>query len=148
MLAVFRAPRYLERIPMTLDSRPLRLLALALIFSLAATTFVDAASPTVPIDSSIIHQKLVARGVGKGIKVTEIDGTVVKGTLVSIDDESFQVTPRSSTQPTRIPNSQVSKIGRDGMSTGAKIGIGVAIGTTVVIVAIIISFASGPKIAI
>ena len=133
---------------MTLESRPLRLLALALIFSLATTTFADAASPTVPVDPSIIHQKLVARGIGNGIKVTEIDGTVVKGTLVSIDDESFQVTPRMATQPTRIPNSQVSKIGNDGMSTGAKIGIGIAIGVTAVLAAIAIDFARGPKIAI
>ena len=133
---------------MTLDSSPLRLLAVALIFSLATTTFSDAASTRVPVESSIIHQKLMARGIGKGIKVTEIDGTVVKETLVSIDDESFQVTPRMATQPTRISNSQVSRIGKDGMSTGAKIGIGIAIGATAVIAALAIDFARGPKIAI
>ena len=125
-----------------------RVLSLALISSVVATSSGNAASPTVRADSSIIHQKLVARGIGQGIKVTEIDGTVVKGTLVSIDDESFQVTPKTATQPTRISISQVSKIGKDGMSTGAKVGIGIAIGATVVIVAIIIGFATGPKLAI
>lgn len=133
---------------MILVKRPLRLVILTLIVILATNSLGDAAVSTTPIDATALHQKLHARGIGKGLKVTEIDGTVVKGVLVAIDDASFQLATKNTTQPTRILDTQVSKISNDGMSTAAKVTIGVAVGVVILLVAAIISLRSGPKIAI
>ena len=111
-----------------------RPVSLALIFAVATTSLGNAAVIDTPIDSANLQQKLVARGIGKGVKVTEVDGTVVKGTLVSIDEDSFQITPKGATKPTRVPNTQVHKVGNDGLSTAGKIGVGVAIGFGVLLV--------------
>ena len=113
---------------MTSMIRLFRPVSLALVFAVTTTSFGNASATEAPIDSANLQQKLVARGIGKGVKVTEVDGTVVKGILVSIDADSFQITPKGATQPTRISNSQVHKFSKDGLSTAGKIGVGVAIG--------------------
>lgn len=119
---------------MTSMIRLFRPVSLALIFAITTTTFSNAAVTTTPIDPANLQQKLAARGIGKGVKVTEVDGTVVKGILVSIDPDSFQITVKGATQPTRVPNAQVHKFGNDGLSTAGKISVGVAIGFGILIV--------------
>ena len=111
-----------------------RPVSLALIFAVTTTSLGNAAATDAPIDSASLQQKLVARGIGKGVKISEVDGTVVKGTLVSIDADSFQITQKGATQPTRVSNTQVHKFSNDGRSTAGKIGIGVAIGVGVLLV--------------
>ena len=119
---------------MTSRIHSFRAISLALIFAITATSFGNAATTDTPIDSANLQQKLVARGIGKGVKVTEVDGTVVKGTLVSIDADSFQITLKGATQPTRLSNTQVHKFSNDGLSTAGKIGVGVAIGLGILVV--------------
>ena len=134
---------------MILVKHPLRLVIQTLIIVLATNSFGDAAVSTTPIDATALHHKLHARGISKGLKVTETDGTVVKGALVAIDDASFQLATKNTTQPTPILDTQVSKISNDGTSTAAKVTIGVAaVGVVIFLVAAIISLRSGPKIAI
>jgi hypothetical protein len=111
--------------------RLLRPVSLALIFALTTASFGNAAATDTPIDSANLQQKLTARGIGKGVKV---DGSVVKGILDSIDADSFQITPKGATQPTRISNTQVHKFGNDGLSTAGKIGVGIAIGFGILVV--------------
>lgn len=113
---------------MTLISPPLRTLTMVLIFAITTTSFGNAAVSAAPIDPAILHKKLLARGTGKGVKVTQIDGTVVKGTLAVIHKDSFQVVPKNATQATVVLNSQVTKFSNDGLSTGAKIAIGATVG--------------------
>jgi hypothetical protein len=110
-------------------TRILRPASLALVGVIAANSVCYASSnPATPIQPFALHEKLVEQGLGKRVKVTEVDGTVIKGTLVAIDTDSFDVTPKDTTQPTRILNTQVHKFGRDGLPTGAKVGIGIAVG--------------------
>ncbi len=114
---------------MILFARVLRPAAFALVAIIATNSVGYASSnPATPIQPFALHEKLVERGLGKRVKVTEVDGTVIKGTLVAIDTDSFDVTPKDTTQPTRILNSQVHKFGSDGLPTGAKVGIGIAVG--------------------
>jgi hypothetical protein len=119
---------------MTSIIRLFRPVSLALIFVVTTTSFSNAAATDTPIDSATLQQKLVARGIGKGVKVSEVDGTVVKGILVSIDADSFQITPKGAAQPTRVSNTQVHKFSNDGLSTAGKIGVGVAIGFGILLV--------------
>jgi hypothetical protein len=110
-------------------TRILRPASLALVGVIVANSVCYASSnPATPIQPFALHEKLVEQGLGKRVKVTEVDGTVIKGTLVAIDTDSFDVTPKDTTQPTRILNTQVHKFGRDGLPTGAKVGIGIAVG--------------------
>lgn len=119
---------------MTSLIRSFRPVSLALIFAVTTTSFGNAASTDTPIDSVSLQQKLVARGIGKGVTISEVDGTVVKGTLVSIDADSFQIIQKGATQPTRVSNTQVHQFSNDGRSTAGKIGIGVAIGVGILLV--------------
>jgi hypothetical protein len=95
------------------------------------------------LDPVKLKQKLTARGVGKSVKVTELDGTTVSGSLTAIRDEAFDVTLKKATQPTTISYSQVSKEGNGGLSTGAKIGIGVS---CVVVVAAVVAIVFAVKL--
>lgn len=112
---------------MTASMRLFRLTALTLILTFATSTICAAKRPATPMDSAVLHQKLIDHGIGRKVKVTQIDDVVVKGVLVSIDTDSFQITPKGTTQPITFQNSQVAKFGNDGLTTAAKIWIVVAI---------------------
>ncbi len=111
-----------------------------LILSVSAVAFAQSAPPT---PSNVIMKKLSDRGTGKGIKVTEIDGTRLKGVLVSLDTTGFQITVEGANTPTRIEYNQVKSVaGSGGLSTAGKIAIGVLIGFTVVVLVIVIALKS------
>jgi hypothetical protein len=93
------------------------------------------------LDPVKLEQKLTARGVGKSVKVTELDGTTVSGNLTAILDDAFDVTLKKATQPITISYSQVSKEGNGGLTTGAKIGV-VVVCVIVVAVVVAVVFAS------
>ena len=101
----------------------------------------------VPMDAGKLKHALTARGVGKSVKVTELDGTLVSGNLAAIRDDGFDVAVKGM-QPMTIPYAEVSKVGNGGLSTGVKIGI--VLGCVVVAVAvtavIIASKFRGPNI--
>jgi hypothetical protein len=86
------------------------------------------------LDPVKLKQALTDRGLGKGIKVTELDGATVSGSLAAIRDDAFDVTVKKATQPITISYSQVSKVGNSGLSTGAKIGIIVGCVTVAVVI--------------
>jgi hypothetical protein len=113
---------------MTAIARLFRPIALTLVVTVTITSFAYATKHvTTPIDPTTLHQKLTARGIGKSVKVTTLDGTETKGMLVSIGEDSFQVTPKNATQPISIPNAQVAKFANGDLPKAAKIGIGVGI---------------------
>ena len=131
---------------LTLRSFCVSLRLTAFVLALASVfTFTAAAAQSTPaMPPARVHEKLVARSIGKGVKITELDGTVVKGILVSVSADEFQVTAGHATQPITILNTQVAKLGNTGLSTAAKIGIGIVIGVVVLIAAVAISLkASG-----
>jgi hypothetical protein len=92
-----------------------------------------------PLDPVKLEQKLTARGIGKSVKVTELDGTIVSGRLTAIRDDAFEVTVKKATQPITIPYAQVSKVGNGGLSTGAKIGIVVGSVAVIVVVSVVLT---------
>ena len=105
----------------------LRPIALALMLTLTATSFSQATVDTSAMDAATLHKKLTRRGIGKAVKITQVNGDEIKGTLVSIDEDGFRVKPNNAVQPTRISNTQVHKLDNVGLSRGAKIGITVGI---------------------
>ncbi len=99
----------------------------------------SAAAQTSPANSTAaIIAKLNARGTGKGLKVTEINGREIKGTLVSLDADGFSVIAPHATSPVHIAYTDVAKIGNSGMSIMGKVGTGVLIGVVAFAVLIII----------
>jgi len=125
----------------TFAKRLLCPLALTLSFVTTSTSIAQAPATVSLMDATKLHQKLSARGIGKGVKVTETDGTTISGILVVIDTDSFQITPKKATQPTLIQNTQVVKLSNTGMSTGAKVGTGVVIGLVAAAAAFAITLA-------
>ena len=122
-----------------MTSHLFRAISLTLILTTTASSNRADTHVVTPMDVSTLHQKLVTRGIGKGVKVTEVDGTKVNGTLIAIEPDSFQIKPGDSDQPTRILNSQVAKFGNSGLSTGAKVAIGVGIGAVIFVVVAVIA---------
>lgn len=90
-------------------------------------------------DAASAKQQIAALGVGKGIKVHEADGTVLRGKIVSVKDDSFGVQVGSAPL-VEIAYEDVRAVEKRGLSTGAKIGIGFGIGVVVsaAVVAIIV----------
>jgi hypothetical protein len=114
-------------------TRLFRSIAAFLVLTLAANSVAFAAPP----DPVKVHNKLTERGVGKGVKINEADGTTVTGTLTAIHNDDFEITPAGATPPLTISYSQVSSVHNNGpgMSTGAKIGI--IVGCIVIVVVVV-----------
>ena len=106
----------------------LRRISILLIILLCATTIAQAAQNDPPMNPIDIQTRLSHRGVGKKVKITEVDGSVVKGTIYSIDANSFRITPKDATHPALIRYSQVAFVSRTGLSTAGKVALGVGSG--------------------
>ena len=120
--------------------RILRTVAAALSFMLVSNSIAWAAGT--PLDPVKLKQTLTQRGIGKGVKVKELDGTSVTGVLTGIHDDSLEITPAKTVQTITIQYAQVSAVHNAGMSAGAKVGIGILIGagafcTLIVVVALV-----------
>ena len=93
-----------------------------------------------PVDAAEIKSRIEARGVGQGVRVVMADNTEKKGLIVSIGTDSFSMKPKGAVDPVNIAYAQVTSVHRDKLSTGQKVGIGVAIGAAAVaIVATVIA---------
>ena len=121
--------------------RAMRLSSVALMLTLVANGVAVAASPMDKMDTTIVQAKVKARGIGKEVKITETDKTQLKGVIVKIGEQSFQLKVKDSPDPVEIPYANVSSVHNAGLSTGAKVGIGILIGVVavVLILAIIIN---------
>lgn len=89
------------------------------------------------VDSELERVKIEVRkrGTGPESKVTVKlkDGMKLRGYISQILDDSFDLTDPKSKQPTTIPYRDVAKVKRQGWSSGAKMALGIGIGTAVVI---------------
>ncbi|HUD21712.1 MAG TPA: hypothetical protein VMQ60_02610 [Acidobacteriaceae bacterium] len=92
------------------------------------------------MDPVKLKQTLTTRGIGKSVKVTELDGTTISGNLTAVLDDAFDVTLKKATQPVTISYSQVSKVGNGGLTTGAKVGIVILCVTAVVVIATVVVY--------
>ena len=92
-----------------------------------------------PMSAVTAKQEIAARGVGKSVKVTETDGTVVTGKIVTIEDEKFEIRAKDAAPATSIQFSQVKDVHNAGLSKGAKIGIVlVVVGAAIAIRAVVL----------
>ncbi len=72
---------------------------------------------------------------GKGLKIVELDKTQVTGLIVSIGEQSFTIEQKKGEPSTEIAYAQVRSIHNKGkLSTGAKVGIWVAVGVGIAVV--------------
>jgi hypothetical protein len=104
---------------------------------LAVVLFVQSVAVAgTPMDAVKAKQVLAKRGIGKGVKVTQADGTEVVGTLLSIGDNQFEVWPKKEAQGVFISYSMVSKVSGSGGSKAwlYPLIIGVASGVLVAFV--------------
>jgi len=85
------------------------------------------------------------RGVGEkaGVKIKLRDNTVVKGYIYQTGEENFVVRDAKTGKSETIAYRDVAQVKGKGLSTGAKIGIGAAIGScaTLAVLAIAIAIA-------
>jgi hypothetical protein len=91
------------------------------------------------MNATSLYQELHSRGLGSDVKVTEVDGTVIIGTLVELEIDSFEVVPKNAVHPTRIPDMQVAELDNAGLPRVAKVVIGAFLGVVVVIGLVAIS---------
>jgi hypothetical protein len=80
-----------------------------------------------------IKAQVQKRGAGEKskVRVTLGNGTMVKGYISKIEESSFEVNGNKTGQATSISYSDVQKIQGPGLSTGAKVAIGVGVGLAV-----------------
>jgi hypothetical protein len=107
-----------------------QVLVLTVIISASGHAF---PSTSAPMNATSLYEELHSRGLGSDVKVTKADGTVIKGTLVELEIDSFEVVPKDAVHPTRIPDTQVARVDNAGLSKIAKEAIGALVGLVVVI---------------
>lgn len=91
--------------------------------------------------------KAQVNDLGAGAQVTVFlkDGTKVRGSISQILDDSFDLTINNETQSSIISYRDVEKVKRRGWTSGAKVGIGVAVGAGVIVtmLAVLLSSSDG-----
>lgn len=119
-------------------SRIVRIIALLLIPTLTCNTL-TLAQPK-PMSAAAVKAKLDARGVGKGVRITLLDKTEFKGSIISVGDTSCSLSIKGKDQPTTVAYSDVTGVHNDKMSAGKKVGLGVgiAVGALVVVAVVIV----------
>jgi hypothetical protein len=121
-------------------SRAFRLLSQFAVLGMAISTSGHASPPApVPMNQTTLYQELHSRGLGSGVKITKVNGTVIKGTLVELEIDSFEVVPKNAVHPTRIPDTQVARLDYAGLPGAAKEAIGALVGVVVVIALVVIA---------
>jgi Mn2+/Fe2+ NRAMP family transporter len=96
-----------------------RLLSMILVLNLSATCV----GQLHPIDSTTVHDKIESRGLGKSIRVEEINGATVAGTILAVDADSFQVKPKHGGQIVLVRNDEVRKVQNGGLRTSIEVTI-------------------------
>jgi len=91
------------------------------------------------------HAQILRLGVGEKSSVTVMfrNNTKVEGYISKVGEDSFEVTHKKTGAATTIAYNDVTQVKRKGLSTGAKVGIGVAIGAVAVVAIIYAQCRSG-----
>ena len=111
----------------------MRFVASVLIFAVFLNLVPLACAKTTTTDKpAVIKAEVLRHGSGKDarVRVSRISGGPdVKGYISDIGEDSFVVVAEKTREKVSIPYSDVRKLrGPGGLSTGAKVGIGVAVG--------------------
>jgi hypothetical protein len=106
----------------------LRCTALLLVFSMFSQSIAFARKP---LD---VWGKVSEIGEGQQCRVKLVDGTRVKGMIVSIHPDNLTLKTEGVQEPRRIDYAQITAVKRLGLSDGAKLGIVVGFGIAVLFV--------------
>lgn len=135
--------------PLNLDSLRLRqivraMTAVLVLVMVSNSVAVAAGGPKgkTAMDPAKLKQALTDRGIGKGIRATELNGTQETGTLTAIHDDTFEVIPKNETKSVVISYTQVSAVHSNGMNTGTKVAIGAGIGAAALFGVLLLLFAA------
>jgi hypothetical protein len=113
-----------RKLAMTL-SRLIRTTALLLVAVLLSDSVAFAAKK--PVDPAVMKAKILAHGVGQGVRVTFADKTETKGLIVAIDDRTFTLRTRKTAEERQIEYAQLTGVHKDHLSRGQKVGIAVGV---------------------
>jgi hypothetical protein len=102
----------------------LRRAAFLLVFSMFSQSI---ASARKPLDGPVIREKVAAIGEGQQCRVKLVDGTQVKGMIVNIHAENFTLKTEGVEGPRRIDYAQITAVKKSGISSNAKLGIGIGV---------------------
>ena len=83
------------------------------------------------MDPMKLKQALIKRGIGRGVQLKLLDGTTDVGILTAIHDDGCELIPKKEIKPITVSYGQVAGMRNDGMSTGAKVAIGVVVGVVI-----------------
>jgi len=102
-----------------------KFVTLAICLAVSITAF-PANSPTAP-DSATIKAEIARRGTGEKarVRITTSDNRRLSGYIKEAGDSSFVLARKRFAETTTLAYSDVSKVRGPGLSTGAKVGIGV-----------------------
>ena len=114
---------------------------LASLLLLAGVGAIHGQQSAVELDRQI---KARVNDLGAGAKVTVFlkDGKKIQRNIRQILDDSFDVTVKKETQSTIISYRDVQRIKKRGLTSGAKVGIGVAIGAAAIVTVLVVVLAS------
>jgi len=89
-----------------------------------------------------IKANVTKRGTGEKarVNVKMLNGTKMKGFISQAGDDSFTLTDSKTKQTSTLAYSDVAQVKKQGLSTGAKILIGVGVGVAVTAVVIAVAF--------
>jgi len=89
-----------------------------------------------------IKANVTRRGTGEKarVNVKMLNGTKMKGFISQADEDSFTLTDSKTKQTSTLAYSDVAQVKKQGLSTGAKILIGVGVGVAVTAVVIAVAF--------
>ncbi len=92
-----------------------------------------------------IKANVTKRGTGEKarVNVKMLNGTKMKGFISQAADDSFTLTDSKTRQTSTLAYSDVAQVKKQGLSTGAKILIGVGIGVAVTAVIIAVGLKTG-----
>ena len=79
------------------------------------------------MDGQAIREKVAAIGEGQQCRVKLVDGTQVKGTIVSIHADNLTLKTKGVEEPRRIDYLQITAVKKSGISGNAKLGIGIGV---------------------
>ena len=66
--------------------------------------------PAAPMDLAQVRHLVAARGLNKGMQVTETDGLTVRGIITAIGPDSFDLLPPTILSPVTIPFASVAAL--------------------------------------
>ena len=121
---------------MMIHSRLFRLAAILLVPALLSNNFAFAAKK--PADPAALKAKIQARGIGQGVRITLIDQTDVKGTIVAIGDQSFALKLKKGSEPREFEYAGITGVHNDRLTRGQKVGIAVGVVAGFIIVVAVV----------